>query len=57
MVRSIVGTFIELGTQKITLSDFKKIIDSKDRSRAGFSVPACGLYLKDVQYPNDIWIK
>lgn len=57
MVRSIVGTFIELGTRKITLSDFKKIIDSKDRSRAGFSVPACGLYLKDVKYPNDIWIK
>ena len=57
MVRSIVGTFIELGVEKITLSEFKKIIDSKDRSRAGFSVPACGLYLKNVEYPQNIWIK
>jgi len=57
MVRSIVGTFIELGTEKITISDFKRIIDSKDRARAGFSVPACGLFLKNVEYPEDIWIK
>ena len=57
MVRSIVGTFVELGTEKISLSDFKQIIASKDRSRAGFSVPACGLYLKNVEYPEDIWSK
>jgi tRNA pseudouridine38-40 synthase len=57
MVRSIVGTFIELGIEKITLLEFKQIIDSKDRSRAGFSVPACGLYLKNVDYPQNIWIK
>ena len=51
MVRSIVGTYIELGLEKITLSEFKQIIESKDRTRAGFSVPACGLYLKNVDYP------
>lgn len=57
MVRSIVGSFIELGLEKITLSEFKQIIESKDRTRAGFSVPACGLYLKNVDYPQNIWIK
>ena len=55
MVRSIVGTLIEVGLKKITIDDFKIIIASKDRKNAGFSVPACGLYLKSVEYPKTIW--
>ena len=51
MVRAIVGTMIDIGQDKITLEDFTKIIDSKDRSKAGFSVPAHGLYLTKVEYP------
>ena len=51
MVRAIVGTMINIGTGKIGLEDFEKIIDSKDRSQAGFSVPAHGLYLTKVEYP------
>ncbi len=51
MVRAIVGTLINLGTGKITLNDFQQIIESKDRSKAGFSAPAQGLYLTEVKYP------
>lgn len=51
MVRAIVGTMINIGIGKISLEDFRNIIESKDRSRAGFSVPAHGLYLVKVQYP------
>lgn len=50
MVRAIVGTMINIGTGKISLQDFEKIIDSKDRSNAGFSVPAHGLYLTKIEY-------
>ena len=50
MVRAIVGTMINIGTGKISLSDFEKIIDSKDRGQAGFSVPAHGLYLTKIEY-------
>ncbi len=50
MVRAIVGTMINIGSGKITLQDFTKIIESKNRSEAGFSVPAHGLYLTKVEY-------
>lgn len=51
MVRAIVGTFIDIGLGKIDEQAFRKIIESKNRSEAGFSVPAHGLYLTDVRYP------
>ena len=50
MVRAIVGTLINVGLGKITISDFNAIIESKDRSKAGFSVPAHGLYLTKINY-------
>ncbi|MDN3676842.1 tRNA pseudouridine(38-40) synthase TruA [Flavobacterium paronense] len=50
MVRAIVGTMINIGTGKISLTDFEKIILSKDRNQAGFSVPAHGLYLTKIEY-------
>lgn len=50
MVRAIVGTLINIGLQKITLADFEAIIASKNREKAGFSVPAHGLYLTEVHY-------
>ncbi len=50
MVRSIVGTLINVGLHKITLNDFKEIIISKNRDKAGFSVPAHGLYLTKIEY-------
>jgi tRNA pseudouridine38-40 synthase len=51
MVRAIVGTSIEAGTGKLSVSDFQKILDSKNRSEAGASVPAHGLFLTDIKYP------
>jgi tRNA pseudouridine38-40 synthase len=56
MVRAIVGTMINIGTKKISLDDFHAIIQSKDRSQAGASAPAKGLYLTKIQYPNSIYI-
>tara|TARA_Y100001934_G_C12262683_1_gene730833 strand:- start:1149 stop:1319 length:171 start_codon:yes stop_codon:yes gene_type:complete len=53
MVRSIVGTLIEFSNKKITKNDLIKIIDKKDRSMAGFSVPPWGLYLMNVEYPKN----
>lgn len=51
MVRAIVGTLVDIGLQKITKEDFIKIIESKDRKKAGFSVPAQGLFLTNITYP------
>ncbi len=54
MVRAVVGTLLEIGTGKATLEDMKKILKSKNRSEAGPSAPAKGLYLTRVDYPNPI---
>lgn len=51
MVRAIVGTLVNVGIGKIEPTDLHKIIKSKDRGEAGFSVPACGLHLVEVSYP------
>jgi tRNA pseudouridine38-40 synthase len=50
MVRAIVGTLLEVGKGKITIEKFRQIIEEKNRCAAGTSVPACGLYLVDVEY-------
>ena len=50
MVRAIVGTLVDVGKHKITKEDFKNIILSKDRSNAGLSVPAKGLFLTEITY-------
>lgn len=50
MVRAIVGTLIDVGREKISIAEFKAIIESKDRQRAGFSVPAKGLFLEQIVY-------
>jgi tRNA pseudouridine38-40 synthase len=56
MVRAIVGTLIEVGQKKITLDDFKAIIESRDRNKAGKSVPARGLFLEDIKYSQKIFL-
>lgn len=52
MVRAIVGTLIDIGREKISIQEFKTIIESKNRSNAGYSVPAKGLYLTEVIYSD-----
>jgi len=51
MVRAIVGTLMLVGRKEIQPEDVRAIIESKNRSNAGTSVPACGLYLTEVKYP------
>lgn len=54
MVRAIVGTLINVGVGKLEVNDMHNIIKSKNRSEAGFSVPAHALYLTEVAYPKTI---
>lgn len=54
MVRAIVGTMVEIGLGKIKVETIHDIIQSKNRSNAGFSVPAQALYLTEVDYPEYI---
>ena len=55
MVRALVGTILEVGIGKNDLAGFRRIIEMKDRGAAGFSVPAHGLFLVDVEYPEPIF--
>lgn len=52
MVRIIVGTLVDVGLGKIKAEDIPKIIDSKDRTKAGKTLPARGLMLIKVEYDN-----
>jgi tRNA pseudouridine38-40 synthase len=52
MVRAIVGTLMEVGRGKMTVEEFRKVLESKDRGAAGQSAPAHGLYLAEVHYPD-----
>jgi tRNA pseudouridine38-40 synthase len=54
MVRSIVGTLLDVGKKLITVDDFCRIIEQKNRCGAGKSVTAKGLFLVDIKYPYDI---
>jgi len=54
MVRTLVGTMLDIGEKKISLNDFQSILESKDRKNAGQSVPACGLYLSNIEFPDAI---
>ena len=50
MVRNITGTLVDVGNKKIKPEEVLNILNSLDRKKAGLQAPACGLYLKDVNY-------
>ena len=54
MVRAIVGTLLDVGSEKISVAEFEKILAGKDRKKAGMNVPPEGLYLTRVVYPKNI---
>jgi tRNA pseudouridine38-40 synthase len=57
MVRSVVGTLIDVGTGKISMGHFQLILDSRDRKMAGANVPPYGLYLTKVKYPSHVFVR
>jgi len=50
MVRNLVGTFLLVGKGTLTPCDLLRILEARDRSAAGATAPACGLYLVSVEY-------
>ena len=50
MVRAVVGTLIEVGRGKMTLQEFRQVIEGGRRTQAGESMPAKALFLEDVKY-------
>lgn len=57
MVRAIVGTLLEVGREKLTIEEFRQIIEAKDRCKAGHSAKAQALFLMNVEYPYSIIAK
>lgn len=55
MVRTLVGTILEIGLGRLKLSDLEKIIKSKDRRMAGRAAPPEGLFLTKIKYPKKIF--
>jgi tRNA pseudouridine38-40 synthase len=50
MVRSIIGTLVEVGKGRMKAADLRKILNSRDRKEAGPTAPAQGLFLREVKY-------
>lgn len=56
MVRTIVGTLLDIGTGKTTVAQLEDILKSKNRKEAGRAVSPDGLYLHAISYPTDIYL-
>jgi tRNA pseudouridine38-40 synthase len=54
MVRALTATMLQVGRNKITIEEFKAIIEAKDCTKASFAVPAQGLFLIKVEYPLNV---
>jgi tRNA pseudouridine38-40 synthase len=54
MVRALVATMLQAGRNKITIDEFRSIIESRDCTKASFSVPGKGLFLMRVNYPEGV---
>lgn len=57
MVRSIVGTLVDVGRGRYTVDEFADIVAARDLSRSSAGAPAQGLFLSDVVYPEKIFVK
>jgi tRNA pseudouridine38-40 synthase len=54
MVRILAGTMLEIGKGRMTIDEFRALIENKNRINAGAAVPAQGLYLTNVRYPEGL---
>ena len=50
MVRNLVGTFLQVGKGALKIEDVSEILGARNRSAAGPTAAACGLYLVSVEY-------
>lgn len=57
MVRSIVGTLVDVGRGRYTPEDFARIIEARDLSRSSAGAPAQGLFLSDIVYPEQTFVR
>jgi tRNA pseudouridine38-40 synthase len=57
MVRAMVGTLLDIGQDRMSLDQLKTALESGDRRNTGRAVPADGLFLTKVAYPDHIYIK
>lgn len=57
MVRSIVGTLVDVGRGRYTPEQFREIVESRDLSRSSGGAPAQGLFLSDVVYPAAVFTR
>jgi tRNA pseudouridine38-40 synthase len=57
MVRGLTGTMLQVGRGKISLQQFRDIIEVRDCTKADFSVPGHGLFLIKVNFPGEVWVR
>jgi len=57
MVRAIVGTMVEIGKESLSPAEMADIMEARNRSEAGESVPPQGLFLTRIVYPPDIFVE
>lgn len=57
MVRAVVGTLVDVGRGRLTVSEFHDIVAARDLSLSSGGAPARGLFLNDVKYPDGVFIR
>ena len=57
MVRAIVGTLVEVGRGKLSIKDFRSVIEARDRCKAGTSAPGNALFLTGITYPEELFLR
>ena len=50
MVRAVVGTLVDVGRGRLSIDEFRNVIEGRKRTAAGESMPANALFLEDVEY-------
>lgn len=55
MVRSLVGTMVDVGRGRLNAADFRAVIEARDLSRSSAGAPPQGLFLNDIRYPEDVF--
>lgn len=50
MVRAVVGTLVDVGRHRLTIDDFRRVVEGRRRTEAGESMPGEALFLEDIRY-------